>query len=72
MRHKIGCDTSQGQELTQKAIKGRKPLDLPVEKVLELSASGKSIREVADETLISRETVRRIVNGQRVLVEAIR
>lgn len=66
VRHKISCDTSQGQELTQKAIKGRrKPLDLPVALVLELSASGKSIREVADETLISRETVRRIVNGQR-------
>jgi len=72
VRHKISCDTSQGQEQTQKAIKGRKPLDLPVETVLELSGSGMSIRAIADKTLISRETVRRIINGQRVLVEAIR
>jgi len=66
------CEELYGSQVTQKAIKGRKPLDLPVEKVLALSGAGKSIREIAGETLISRETVRRIVNGQRVLVEAIR
>ena len=56
-----------GSEVTQKSVMGRKPLDLPVKRVLELSAAGRSIRDIADETFINRETVRRIVNGQRVM-----
>lgn len=66
-RHKSINEVIDGSGVTQKSVIGRPPLDLPVEKVLELSGAGRSIREIADEVLVNRETVRRIISGERVL-----
>lgn len=73
-RHKKADSTlvlptlTQNSQSTEK--RGRKPLDVATDKVLDLAAAGATNRAIAAELGISRETARRILAGQRTLVEA--
>ena len=70
-RHRIADGTLLLSALTQNTgstkPKGRKPLDIPTDKVLEMAAAGATNRVIAAKLGVSRETIRRILAGERAL-----